>query len=95
MQVVVDEPNHHWARRPGAVGGMGFEGERSIPSPEPNVRTLGRLAPAIYMTGASCSRALFPSFVSWSFRSVELVQILKCGWVSDLRFPRCHLALWF
>ena len=67
MQVVGDEPSHVRERRPGATGGKGFEGECSIPSPDPNVRTLGRLAPAIYMTGASCSRALFPSFVSRSF----------------------------
>ena len=44
MQVVGDEPSHVRERRPGATGGKGFEGECSIPSPDPNVRTLGRLA---------------------------------------------------
>ena len=45
MQLVGDEPMHCRERRLGATQGKGFEGERSIPSPEPNVRTLGRLAP--------------------------------------------------
>ena len=38
IPVVGDEPNDHRDRRPGASGGKGFEGERSIPSPEPNVQ---------------------------------------------------------
>ena len=31
MQVVGDEPIHHRERRPGATGGQGFEGGRSVP----------------------------------------------------------------
>ena len=44
MQLVGDEPTHFRERRLGATQGKGFEGARSIPSPVPNVRTLGRLA---------------------------------------------------
>ena len=44
MQVVGNEPNHHRERRTGATGCQGFEGGCISPSPEPNVRTLGRLA---------------------------------------------------
>ena len=44
IQAVGDAPNEIWERRSGATGGRGFEGGRSIPSPDPNVRTLGRLA---------------------------------------------------
>ena len=37
MYVVGDEPVHRRGHQPGATGGRGFEGERSIPSPELNV----------------------------------------------------------
>ena len=52
-----------------AAGCRGFEGGAQRPLASPNVRTLGRLAPDIYTSGASCFRAPFPSFVSWSFRT--------------------------
>ena len=47
MQEDGDEPIHLREQRPGASSGKRFEGVRSIPSPDPNVRTLGMLAPDI------------------------------------------------
>ena len=51
MQVVGDEPSHFRERRPGATGGKGFEGERSIPSPEPNVAHVESTTGAVAVGG--------------------------------------------
>ena len=45
--VVGDEPMHCRERRPGARHGKGFEGARSIPSPDAQCGTLRGLAPDI------------------------------------------------
>ena len=53
------------ARRRARISVRGSWGRSPPPA---QCRTLGMLAPDIYRSGASCSRAPFPSFVSWSFR---------------------------
>ena len=53
---------------PGAAppNGRGSKGGAASPSPEPNVRTLGRLAPDTYTPAASFSRARLSPISMWS-----------------------------
>ncbi len=69
MLVVGNEPNDSPERQPGAIGGKGFEGEAQPAQPplaSPNVRTLGRLAPAT-------QRCHEPAFVSSDLAPDRLV----------------------
>ena len=84
-QVVFDEPICHRERRSGANGGQGFEGARSIPSPDPNVRTLGRLA----MTLSRCHCQLCASEVFSPRQPLPCGLAGRCAGVIDVARARC------